>query len=83
MNQTIQVSQHFRNTHVANDLLSKDWCKLEKPPPIIKSYSTAKWNDVVVLWESVLANKDLIGSVFTSQMILNPTVRDMDQKPSF
>lgn len=46
MSKTVQVAQLFRNTHVANDLLSRSRNKLDKQPPTIKSYLTTRWKFV-------------------------------------
>lgn len=78
---TIQIAQLFRNTHVAGDLLSKAREKQDNPPQTIKSYSTTRWNGVAVLCQSVLANKELIGSVLASQRMMDPSERDLDLSP--
>lgn len=67
---------------MANDLLTRAQAKLDKTKPTIKSYSTTRWSGAATMCKSVLANKDLIGTVLSGQKMCERKNKELDFSPS-
>lgn len=79
---TVKVAQLFRNTDVANDLLSRVRISMEQPPQTVKSYSRTRGNRVDDLFDSVFRNKEIITSIQMAQKMGSNSDRVLDLRPN-